>query len=132
MDLGDSLLSRDLVEDLTEWESRYHASAPAAPGTGAASENRQYVAEGRRLADRLAAELGRSFTVSFEPGSDGHFLSQSGASAANPAAERVFLQWLEEEQLEIDKLGKGRFVAYAPLSGETFGQGSPNAVQDPE
>ncbi|WP_461170721.1 hypothetical protein [Arthrobacter sp. Z1-15] len=127
VDLDESLLTRELVEDLVAWETRYYDASPQdAPNSGTGSnpgpQERQYLAAGKDLAERLAAELGHSFAVSFESGLEEHYVAHSGDSATNRAAARFFAKELEEAAAEEERLrAAGPLHAYAPLSGETFG-----------
>ncbi|WP_341392777.1 hypothetical protein [Arthrobacter sp. G119Y2] len=127
MDLDESLLTRELVEDLVAWETRYYDASPQdAPNSGTGSnpgpQERQYLAAGKDLAERLAAELGHSFAVSFEAGLEEHYVALSGDSATNRAAARFFAKELEDAAAEEERLrAAGPLHAYAPLSGEAFG-----------
>lgn len=135
VDPGESLLTRELVEDLLIWENNYYATSPQDPvDTGGAGEagadptpqERHYLADGIALAERLAAELGNAFAVSFESGRKDHFLARSAESATNPAAARVFDRWFAEEKALDERLrNSGPWYAYAPLSGDHFGSVPP-------
>lgn len=136
VDPGESLLTRELVEDLLMWENSYYAT-PQGPrdsedagagdvGTGPSPQERQHLADGKTLAERLGAELGHSFAVSFEPGVQEHYLARSGGPATNPAAARVFAHWFaEEEGMQKRLRTSGGLHAYAPLSGETLSAAPP-------
>ena len=127
VDLDDSRLTRELVEDLLAWEARYYDTSPqhsssGSPGSDPGPQERQYLADGKDLTERLAAELGHSFAVSFESGREEHYVARSGGSATNPAAARFFAMEFEEAAAEEERLrGAGPLQAHAPLSGETFG-----------
>ncbi|MDK1361150.1 hypothetical protein QNO00_12860 [Arthrobacter sp. zg-Y1219] len=127
VDLEDSLLTRELTEDLLAWEARYYAARPQDPSNSGSTGNdpgpreRQYLADGKDLAERLAAQLGHSFAVSFESGLEEHYVTRSGDPATNPASARFFAEEFEEAAAEEERLrAAGPLHAYAPLSGETF------------
>lgn len=138
VDLVESLLSRELTENLLTWENRWYAavqdSGDAGCGEDAGADptpqERQFLADGKTLAERLAAELGPSFAVSFESGIEEHFLVRSGQPAMNPASAHVFEQWFAAENAVQERLRTaGPGYAYAPLSGNTFGSAPPGPGQ---
>ncbi|GAA3288084.1 hypothetical protein ACFFON_07100 [Arthrobacter citreus] len=127
VELQDSLLTRELIEDLLVWETRYYDAGPQDPaerqstGSQPGPRERQHIAGGKDLADRLAAELGHSFAVTFESGLD-HYAARSRTPATNPAAARFFAREFEEAAAEEERLRTaGPLQAHAPLSGKSFG-----------
>lgn len=132
VDLEDSLLTRELIEDLLAWEIRHYDANPQDPadsgstGSKPGPREQQYLADGKDLANRLAAELGHSFAVSFESGLEKRHVARSRDSATNPATARFFAKEFEEAAAEEERLrAAGPLHAYAPLSGETFGSATP-------
>ncbi|WP_342025035.1 hypothetical protein AAE021_07740 [Arthrobacter citreus] len=139
VDLEDSLLTRELIEDLLAWETRYYDSSPqnshsGNTGSHSGAQGRQHLADGKDLAKRLAAEVGDSFAVTFESGLEEHHVARSGDSATNPAAARFFAKEFEEAAAEEERLrAAGPLHAYAPLSGKTFGPPVPGSgPQEPD
>lgn len=140
VDLEDSLLTRELVEDLLAWETRYYDAGPrnsansGNTGSHPGARERQHLADGKDLAKRLAAEVGDSFAVIFESGLEDQFVARSGDPATNPAAAHFFAKEFEEAAAEEERLrAAGPLHAYAPLSGKTFGPPVPGSgPQEPD
>lgn len=121
-------LSRGLVRSLQVWEESYYRSLTPDFGWVSAEAARQFTAEGNRLAQRLADELGPGYEVSFnsyEDGVPGRVFRSSGATP-NAEAVAAFSELGAARQIKAgapgtDLAGKGvEWFAWAPLSDTPF------------
>lgn len=124
----------DLEADLRRWDADWYSSRDREDFHWIADEPEiEHRRRGLDLAQRIADALGEPFVVEVDAvdGSDadgspnGERVS-SEREATQPRAAERFRAWAQEARAEHARIraavadGGGRWVAYAPLTGETF------------
>ena len=124
-------LTDDLVNELRDWEQFYYESLT--PGFNWKSSDRatKYAAEGHRLAQRVADELGDGYEIefrSYEENARTHRFR--GAQSPNPRAVAAFDALTAAFRVEQERISRARaatargegtgWYASSPLSGNVF------------
>ncbi|GAA1134434.1 hypothetical protein GCM10009582_35110 [Arthrobacter flavus] len=126
IDYADSVLTEELVADLTAWDSSSYGGVDGL--LIEKSEASEAVSE--ELAERLAAELGDGFVVSCG-GAAGSPRFTSKMPPTNPDAAAAFTRLIDEE-LKLRDSSPSNMHYYAPLSGQAFkGPDKHRASRDP-
>jgi len=121
-------LSWGLVRSLQAWEESYYRSLTQDFEWVSPEAARQFTAEGNRLAQRLADELGEGYEVSFNSYKDGVPGRVFRTSGATPNAEAVaaFNELGAARPIKAGSPGTGpagngaEWFAWAPLSDTSF------------
>lgn len=98
VDYADTHLTPELLSDLERWEQSYYDGLTDEPGRDldwrSADLETAFEAEGRRLAQLVATELGSDFGVQLV--TEREELFRSAAQATNPAAADAFRRFQRE------------------------------------
>ncbi|MGW9404163.1 hypothetical protein ACWGQ2_09370 [Arthrobacter sp. NPDC055585] len=123
-------LSPELVHSLQAWEESYYRSLTPDFEWVSDGAARLFTAEGNRLAQRLADELGDGYEVSFKSYEDGvpRRIFRSSGAAPNAAAVAAFNKLNGARPAEAGRPGSGPrptgndagWYAWAPLSDTAF------------
>ncbi|ASN39732.1 hypothetical protein [Paeniglutamicibacter terrestris] len=126
IDYADTALSVELVAALRAWERDFYASLNGDHEFRTAGLALVHSAEGQRLAQRVAREVGHGFVIDRQgenrPASIR--LLRSDHPATNPEAARCFTALCAAAQKQVDELTamaqKGGLYFSAPRTGEEF------------
>lgn len=144
---ADAKLSAALTADMEAWEASYYASLDSNQSWTYPMAAAPFTATGRKLAQRLAEELGEGFEVDFHSYAPRSIRKRfrSEQPSQNPAAADAFHAMVAAEEevkarFEADQSDGVGWFAYAPLSGTVFdpsgrflgGQPDPVQQEDPE
>lgn len=144
---ADAKLSPALTADLEAWEAAYYASLDSNQSWKHPQAAAPFTATGRKLAQRLAEELGDGFEVDFHSYAPRSLRKRfrSEQPSQNPAAADAFRAMVAAEEelkarIEADQSDGVGWFAYAPLSGTVFDPGghfpghqlNPAQQEDPE
>lgn len=144
---ADARLSPALTADLEAWEASYYASLDSNQSWKHPQAAAPFTATGRKLAQRLAEELGVGFEVDFHSYAPRSLRKRfrSEQPSQNPAAADAFRAMVAAEEelkarIEADQSDGVGWFAYAPLSGTVFDPGghfpghqlNPAQQEDPE
>lgn len=137
---ADARLSPALSADMETWEASYYDSLDSQQSWKHPQTAAPFSATGRKLAHRLADELGVGFEVDFHSYAPRSVrkLFRSEQSSQNPAAAEAFRAMVAAEdelkaQFAADQGNGIGWFAYAPLSGAVFDPGGhyPEHEQNP-
>lgn len=137
---ADAKLSPALTADLEAWEAAYYASLDSNQSWKHPQAAAPFTATGRKLAQRLAEELGDGFEVDFHSYAPRSLRKRfrSEQPSQNPAAADAFRAMVAAEEelkarIEADQSDGVGWFAYAPLSGTVFDPGGhfPGHLLDP-
>ncbi|HWU59058.1 MAG TPA: hypothetical protein VN045_10095 [Microbacteriaceae bacterium] len=101
-----SRISARLRKDLEAWESFYYRSLTEDDRWGSAEDRALFADDARRLAERLAAEVGGQFEVEYRDSRDKKIRARSDSGPTNTDAAAAFTQIsrdLDEMQARIDR-----------------------------
>ena len=144
---ADAKLSPALTADMEAWEASYYASLDSNQSWKHPMTAAPFTAAGRKLALRLAEELGDGFEVDFHSYAPRSIRKRfrSEQPSQNPGAADAFRAMVAAEEevkarFEADQSDGVGWFAYAPLSGTVFdpsgrflgGQLDPVQQEDPE
>lgn len=126
IDYANTALSVELVTALRAWEADFYASLNGDYGFRTAELALVHSAEGQRLAQRVAGELGHGFVIDHQgdegPASPRYLHSDHPAS--NPEAARCFTALFAAAQKQVDELAalaqEGGLYFSSPRTGEEF------------
>ena len=128
----DSGLTQELIHALQSWEeSYYHSMTPDFEWVSAEAAHR-FTAEGNRLAERLADELGEGYEIGFASYEDdvpartfhasgpAHNANAVAAFNALAAALQTEVEASDPTRAAAQRGGGSGWYAWAPLSGTPF------------
>lgn len=128
---GISGLTRELVRQLADWEQFYYDSLTADSSFRSKELAHEFTVRGRRLAGRVADELGEGWEVefrSYEPRAAPVRIRGTGV-ATNPEAAAAFDAMIADldagpsASLRAHESEDGGWSAWAPLSDTRYGPG---------
>jgi hypothetical protein len=127
----ESGLTEGLVRELEDWEQSYYDSLTPYEDWKSAELARQFTADGNRLAERVAEELGDGYEVqfnSYEPGVPPRRF-RGARPGLNPRATAAFAELAAALTAEQERLANvasapdgenNEWFAVAPLTGAIF------------
>ena len=122
VDYDEAHLSPGLEDDLRAWDAFHRSRLDPDHRHHAPEDEHEFAATGDTLAQRVADELGSGVEVHLIVGGRQVFRSPAPPTSARAAAAfhaRAERQ-AEEARAVTEKLGGGRWYAYAPASGHRF------------
>jgi hypothetical protein len=108
-------ISAQLRHDMEAWERFYYQACSNEFRWRTQDDQARFAAQGRRLAERLAAEVGGQFEVEFENHRGKKVRTRSNAGSTNAAAAEAFTEIARQER-EFDER-----VHMEAQTGATFG-----------
>ena len=111
-------LDAQLIEDLKAWEDSYYAGLTPTYSWRDPALQAEFVAEGARLARRLAAEIGDEFQVEHDSAGGVPRRVRGRGPARNPDAAAALREMARAATAEWDELR--RVVAGARRAGQTL------------
>jgi hypothetical protein len=128
VEYSDTGLTAALIDALQRWEQTFYESRNDDLKFVSRAAEASHAEEGVQLAERVSAEVGPRFAIACDSVDDRTetLLLRAERPAENPAAEAAFTR-LREELIAEEKRtadivadSSGVWMAYAPLTGETF------------
>jgi hypothetical protein len=122
----DAKISSQLRRDMEAWEDFYYPAQTEEFGWRRREDGEWFTAEGRRLAERLAGEVGSRFEVEFRVYRNKKVRVSSNAEPSNPEAAEAF-ESIAREFREFDER-----IERDTRAGSSFGWFAYGSDEDPD